>query len=103
MSLRPWGRPDPMRAERALSSRSCLGFVGGTYLHTPATAGEAQASRTTVAIASKARIGGQDSRVAILRAMLPYDEAGAGPTVVLLHAGIADRSMWAEHLGPFAE
>jgi 3-oxoadipate enol-lactonase len=34
--------------------------------------------------------------------MLPYDEAGAGPAVVLLHAGIADRSMWAEHLGPLA-
>jgi pimeloyl-ACP methyl ester carboxylesterase len=30
--------------------------------------------------------------------MLPYDEAGAGPAVVLLHAGIADRGMWAEHL-----
>jgi 3-oxoadipate enol-lactonase len=35
--------------------------------------------------------------------MLPHDEAGAGPAVVLLHAGIADRTMWAEHLGPLAE
>jgi pimeloyl-ACP methyl ester carboxylesterase len=26
--------------------------------------------------------------------MLPYDEAGGGPAVVLLHAGIADRSEW---------
>jgi pimeloyl-ACP methyl ester carboxylesterase len=26
--------------------------------------------------------------------MLPYDEAGSGPAVVLLHAGIADRSEW---------
>ena len=34
--------------------------------------------------------------------MLPYDEAGAGPAVVLLHAGIADRTMWAEHLQPTA-
>ena len=25
----------------------------------------------------------------------PHDEAGAGPPVVLLHAGVADRSMWA--------
>jgi pimeloyl-ACP methyl ester carboxylesterase len=30
--------------------------------------------------------------------MLPSDEAGAGPAVVLLHAGICDRSMWSEHL-----
>jgi pimeloyl-ACP methyl ester carboxylesterase len=34
--------------------------------------------------------------------MLPYDEAGSGPPVVLLHAGIADRSMWREHLEPLA-
>jgi pimeloyl-ACP methyl ester carboxylesterase len=30
--------------------------------------------------------------------MLPYDELGDGPAVVLLHAGVADRRMWAEHL-----
>jgi pimeloyl-ACP methyl ester carboxylesterase len=35
--------------------------------------------------------------------MLPYDEAGSGRALVLLHAGIADRSMWAEHLGPLAD
>ena len=34
--------------------------------------------------------------------MLPHDEAGSGPAVVLLHAGIADRTMWAEHLEPMA-
>lgn len=34
---------------------------------------------------------------------LPYDEAGGGPAVVLLHAGVADRTMWAEHLAPLAE
>jgi pimeloyl-ACP methyl ester carboxylesterase len=34
--------------------------------------------------------------------MLPLDEAGTGPALVLLHAGIADRSMWAEHLPPLA-
>jgi pimeloyl-ACP methyl ester carboxylesterase len=28
----------------------------------------------------------------------PHDEAGAGPAVVLLHAGVADRSMWADLL-----
>ena len=33
---------------------------------------------------------------------LPHDEGGSGPAVVLLHAGIADRSMWAEHLQPLA-
>jgi 3-oxoadipate enol-lactonase len=35
--------------------------------------------------------------------MLPHDEAGSGPGVVLLHAGIADRTMWAEHLEPLAD
>ena len=36
------------------------------------------------------------------RVRLPHDDAGAGPTVVLLHAGIADRTMWAEQLAPIA-
>ena len=35
--------------------------------------------------------------------ILPYDEAGSGPAVVLLHAGIADRTMWSEHLEPLAD
>jgi len=35
--------------------------------------------------------------------ILPHDEAGSGPALVLLHAGIADRTMWAEHLQPLAE
>jgi 3-oxoadipate enol-lactonase len=35
--------------------------------------------------------------------MLPHDELGSGPALVLLHAGIADRSMWADHLQPLAE
>jgi pimeloyl-ACP methyl ester carboxylesterase len=30
--------------------------------------------------------------------MLPHDEAGSGPAVVLLHAGVADRTMWSEQL-----
>jgi 3-oxoadipate enol-lactonase len=34
--------------------------------------------------------------------MLPYDEAGAGPVVVLLHAGIADRTMWSGLLEPLS-
>ena len=33
---------------------------------------------------------------------LPYTETGDGPPVLLLHAGIADRSMWDEHLEPLA-
>ena len=33
---------------------------------------------------------------------LPYDEVGSGPAVVLLHAGVADRTMWREHLEPLA-
>jgi pimeloyl-ACP methyl ester carboxylesterase len=35
--------------------------------------------------------------------MLPYDEAGTGKPLVLLHAGVADRTMWCEHLEPLAE
>jgi pimeloyl-ACP methyl ester carboxylesterase len=34
--------------------------------------------------------------------MLPHDDVGSGPAIVLLHAGIADRTMWAEHLDPLA-
>jgi 3-oxoadipate enol-lactonase len=34
--------------------------------------------------------------------MLPRDEAGQGPAILLLHAGVADRSMWSEHLEPLA-
>ncbi|HKR98464.1 MAG TPA: alpha/beta hydrolase [Candidatus Dormibacteraeota bacterium] len=34
--------------------------------------------------------------------MLPHDELGSGPAIVLLHAGIADRTMWTEHLEPLA-
>ena len=33
---------------------------------------------------------------------LPYTESGNGSAVLLLHAGIADRRMWAEHLEPLA-
>lgn len=34
--------------------------------------------------------------------VLARDERGDGPAVVLLHAGIADRRMWHEHLEPLA-
>jgi 3-oxoadipate enol-lactonase len=34
--------------------------------------------------------------------MLPHDELGSGRAIVLLHAGVADRSMWAQHLEPLA-
>ncbi|MGN6216112.1 MAG: alpha/beta fold hydrolase [Solirubrobacterales bacterium] len=33
---------------------------------------------------------------------LPCNELGEGPAVLLLHAGIADRTMWDEHLEPLA-
>src|ERR1700758_2372289 len=33
---------------------------------------------------------------------LPHSEAGDGPAVLLLHAGVADRTMWREHLEPLA-
>jgi 3-oxoadipate enol-lactonase len=35
--------------------------------------------------------------------MLPHDEAGSGPALVLLHAGVADRTMWSQHLEPLAD
>jgi 3-oxoadipate enol-lactonase len=35
--------------------------------------------------------------------MLPHDEAGSGPAVVLLHAGVADRTMWSAHLQGLAD
>ncbi|UGS34958.1 alpha/beta fold hydrolase [Capillimicrobium parvum] len=35
--------------------------------------------------------------------MLPHDDVGAGPPVVLLHAGVADRGMWADLLPAIAE
>lgn len=38
----------------------------------------------------------------IPRMLLPHDDVGAGPPVVLLHAGVADRRMWADLLAPLA-
>jgi pimeloyl-ACP methyl ester carboxylesterase len=35
--------------------------------------------------------------------VLPYDEVGSGEVVLLIHAGVADRSMWREHLGWLAQ
>jgi pimeloyl-ACP methyl ester carboxylesterase len=35
--------------------------------------------------------------------LLLHDDVGVGFSVVLLHAGIADRTMWAEHLRPIAD
>jgi pimeloyl-ACP methyl ester carboxylesterase len=35
--------------------------------------------------------------------ILPHDEIGTGPAIVLLHAGIVDRRMWSEHLEPLAD
>jgi len=35
--------------------------------------------------------------------LLPHDDVGAGSAVVLLHAGVTDRTMWAEHLRPIAD
>ena len=35
--------------------------------------------------------------------LLPHDDVGSGSAIVLLHAGIADRTMWAEHLRPLAD
>jgi pimeloyl-ACP methyl ester carboxylesterase len=34
--------------------------------------------------------------------LLPHDDVGVGPAVVLLHAGVADRKMWAELLPSIA-
>src|SRR5438105_1061549 len=37
------------------------------------------------------------------RVKLPHDDVGAGPLLVLLHAGVADRTMWAAHLQVLAD
>src|SRR3954470_10385533 len=42
-------------------------------------------------------------RLPIFGWMLPHDEAGSGPAVLLLHAGIADRSMWSAQLRPLPD
>ena len=34
--------------------------------------------------------------------VLDHDVAGAGPALLLVHAGIADRRMWDDQVGPFA-
>lgn len=34
--------------------------------------------------------------------VLPHDDTGHGPALLLLHAGVADRTMWTEHLETFA-
>jgi 3-oxoadipate enol-lactonase len=39
----------------------------------------------------------------VIRVTLPFDVAGSGPPVVLLHAGVADRRMWAGILPALAE
>ena len=39
----------------------------------------------------------------IARVLLPHDELGAGMPVVLLHAGVADRGMWKEHVAAIAD
>ncbi len=51
-------------------------------------------TRTLPALIEPTRIAG---------VILRHDEMGAGAPVVLLHAGIADRTMWAEHLHPLAD
>jgi pimeloyl-ACP methyl ester carboxylesterase len=35
--------------------------------------------------------------------MLPHDDAGTGPAVVLIHAGVADRTMWSQLLERLAD
>jgi pimeloyl-ACP methyl ester carboxylesterase len=34
--------------------------------------------------------------------VLPHDDQGTGPVILLLHAGVADRRMWSEQLRPLA-
>lgn len=35
--------------------------------------------------------------------ILPADSVGSGPALVLLHAGVADRGLWSQHLQPLAD
>jgi pimeloyl-ACP methyl ester carboxylesterase len=34
--------------------------------------------------------------------ILPHDDLGSGPVILLLHAGVADRRMWSEQLKPLS-
>src|ERR1700741_1493969 len=56
-------------------------------------------------IASNARTwsGGPPGPPVMVVAVLPHDDRGAGEAVVMLHAGVADRSMWREHLDWLAD
>src|SRR4029453_13758287 len=47
------------------------------------------------------RLGGRDSYGG--PGTFPFDAAGSGPPVVLLHAGVADRRMWAAIVPVLAE
>lgn len=42
------------------------------------------------------------TKIEVNGALLAYDDTGSGTPVVLLHAGIADRRMWREQVGPLA-
>ncbi len=44
-----------------------------------------------------------ENRVGLVGCDASHDEVGSGPAVVLLHAGIADRTMWSAHLERLAD
>src|SRR4051812_34376934 len=54
------------------------------------------------ALAARGRVAWMCETADTAVVVLPFDEVGEGPAVVLLHAGVADRTMWAEHLQPLA-
>ena len=35
--------------------------------------------------------------------ILAHEVTGSGPALLLVHAGIADRRMWDDQVGPFAD
>lgn len=67
--------------------------------HRGAVRGRRLGTRTRRAYERRAGQAGQRGAPVIL----PFDAVGEGPTVVLLHAGIADRTMWREQLAPIAD
>ncbi len=91
---------DPRHADELLAPLRRLGPVNDTIAVVPMPA--LSHSNPQPFLVALWRLNGR--LAAILGGVrLPRDEAGSGPAVVLLHAGVADRRMWAEHLPVFAD
>lgn len=95
-------RPSPPLTTFAQSRWHHANATGGSGRPAPHPAPYAHASKRGARRSTAVRDRGHRLWI-IGPVVLPHDDVGAGPAVLLLHAGIADRTMWAEHLRPIAE